>query len=107
MIVCTGSFLVPPILRQLNASKGPHAFRIAMSAGPQMVAGPELAEAASQALGTKLEFKSITEAQAKKILSSEQGEELDDGTLDIATSRFATVLTCILLGPNSGARIPA
>lgn len=72
-----------------------------------MVAGPELAEAASQALGTKLEFKSITEAQAKKILSSEQGEELDDGTLDIATSRFATVLTCILLGPNSGARIPA
>lgn len=46
--------------------------------GPQLVAGPELAEAASQALGTKLEFSSVTEAQAKKILGSE-GEELDDG----------------------------
>jgi hypothetical protein len=60
-------------------------------------------------LGTKLEFKSITEAQAKKILSSEQGEELDDGALDFAVvvaSRFATVLTCTLPGSHSGARIP-
>ncbi|KWU44507.1 hypothetical protein RHOSPDRAFT_29150 [Rhodotorula sp. JG-1b] len=75
------------LLATILTSKGPHGLgdevrgQMIVCTGPQMVAGPELAEAASQALGTKLEFKSITEAQAKKILSSEQGEELDDDSL--------------------------
>lgn len=62
-------------------------------------------------MGTKLEFKSITEAQAKKILSSEQGEELDVGTLDLgAFSCREQLRDCAdedLAGPCSGARIPA
>ena len=36
-------------------------------------------QSASQALGTKMEFESITEEQAKKILSSDQGAEVDEG----------------------------
>jgi hypothetical protein len=32
-----------------------------VATGPMMVAGPELAEAASQALGVKLEFESVSE----------------------------------------------
>jgi hypothetical protein len=32
-----------------------------VATGPMMVAGPELAQAASQALGTKMEFESISE----------------------------------------------
>lgn len=47
--------------------------------GPMLTAGPELAECASQALGTKMDFQSITESEAKAILSSEQGEEVDAG----------------------------
>lgn len=69
-----------------------------VATGPMMVAGPELAQAASQALGAKMEFESITECvpfsptfaycadaasprreKAKEILSSEQGAEVDDG----------------------------
>lgn len=43
-----------------------------------MTAGPELAEAASQALGAPLKFHSVREAEAKKILQGPQGKELDD-----------------------------
>ncbi|POY75876.1 hypothetical protein BMF94_0959 [Rhodotorula taiwanensis] len=74
------------LLATILVSKGPHGLgdevrgQLIVCTGPQLVAGPELAEAASQALGTKLEFSSVTEAQAKKILGSE-GEELDDDSL--------------------------
>jgi hypothetical protein len=43
------------------------------------------------------------------ILSSEQGEELDDGALDFAVvvaSRFATVLTCTLPSPFGKLTVP-
>ena len=38
------------------------------------------AEAASQALGTKMEFESISEDEARKILASDQGAEVDEGS---------------------------
>ncbi|GAA5911274.1 hypothetical protein JCM8208_004315 [Rhodotorula glutinis] len=46
--------------------------------GPQLTAGPELAEAASQALDAPLKFHSVREGEAKKILQGPQGQELDD-----------------------------
>ena len=74
-------------------------------AGPQLVSGTELAMAASQALGTKMEFESMDECvpllwfirlfwyrctiiiflvpyreTAKTILNSDQGAEVDEGT---------------------------
>lgn len=48
-------------------SVGPHGLaddvrgEVLIVTGPMMIAGPELATAASQALGTKMEFESITE----------------------------------------------
>jgi len=56
-----------------------------------MVAGPELAEAASQALGAKLEFKSITESRARKILSSEQGAEVDESEKEYLLEYYSLV----------------
>lgn len=85
------------LLATILTSKGPHGLgdevrgQMIVCTGPQLVAGPELAEAASQALGTKLEFKSITEAQAKKILSSEQGEELDDAEREYLLEYYSLV----------------
>ena len=57
-------------------------------AGPQLTAGPELAEAASQALGAPLKFHSVREGEAKKILQGPQGQELDD-------SERAYLLECV------------
>lgn len=48
-------------------SQGPHGLaddvrgQMMVATGPIMVAGPELAQAASQALGAKMEFQSISE----------------------------------------------
>ncbi|BGO94927.1 hypothetical protein NBRC10512_000603 [Rhodotorula toruloides] len=72
------------LLAKILTSEGEHGLsddvrgQMIPLTGPQMVAGPELAEAASQALGTKMEFQSVKESEAKKILSSEQGEEIDE-----------------------------
>lgn len=65
-------------------SVGPHGLgddvrgEILIVTGPMLTAGPELATAASQALGAKMEFESITEEAAKKILASEQGADVDE-----------------------------
>ncbi|BGP02879.1 hypothetical protein NBRC10513v2_006604 [Rhodotorula toruloides] len=72
------------LLAKILTSEGEHGLsddvrgQMIPLTGPQMVAGPELAEAASQALGTKMEFQSVKESEAKKILSIEQGEEIDE-----------------------------
>lgn len=59
--------------------------------GPMLVAGPELAQAASQALGTPMEFQSITVQQAKKILASDQGEEVDDAEKEYLLEYYSLV----------------
>lgn len=73
--------------------------------GPQMLAGPELAEAASQALGTKMEFQSVKESEAKKILSSEQGEEIDEAEKAYILEYCASAAPCLPateVDPHSG-----
>jgi uncharacterized protein YbjT (DUF2867 family) len=58
---------VAQLAAHVLTSVGPHGLadqfrgQMIVQTGPAMVAGPELAEAASQALGTKMEFESITE----------------------------------------------
>lgn len=93
--------------------------------GPQLTSGEELAVAASQALGTKMTFETIDEcvpiaysalsivifihdlslfrATAKKILNSEQGEEVDEGTQSLYRIIHKAL---IRLPPNSGERVP-
>ncbi|GAA5930002.1 hypothetical protein JCM1841_001240 [Sporobolomyces salmonicolor] len=71
------------LLATILTSTGPHGLadsvrgQMIVLTGPMMTAGPELAEAASQALGTKLEFESISEKEAQKILEGEAGEAVD------------------------------
>ncbi|KAI8992752.1 NAD-P-binding protein [Trametes punicea] len=91
---------VAQIAAYVLTSEGPHGLadnvrsQVIIATGPQLVAGPELAVAASQALGTKMEFESIDEETAKKILSSEQGEEVDEacrrqsGLIDVAEREY-------------------
>ncbi|KAL1938462.1 hypothetical protein VTO73DRAFT_11702 [Trametes versicolor] len=77
---------IAQIAAYVVTSEGPQGLadnvrgQVIVATGPQLTAGPELAEAASQALGAKMEFESINEETAKKILNSEQGEEIDEGT---------------------------
>ncbi|GAA5877928.1 hypothetical protein JCM1840_002950, partial [Sporobolomyces johnsonii] len=71
------------LLATILTSHGPHGLadsvrgQMIVLTGPMMTAGPELAQAASQALGTKLEFESISEKEAQKILAGEAGEAVD------------------------------
>ncbi|KAM0790342.1 hypothetical protein ACM66B_003227 [Microbotryomycetes sp. NB124-2] len=72
------------LLAKIITSRGPHGLsdqvrgQLMTLTGPMMVAGPELAEAASQAFSQKLTFESITDKQALKILKQVPKEELDD-----------------------------
>ncbi|KAJ7055526.1 NAD(P)-binding protein [Mycena amicta] len=75
---------VAQLLAHILTSQGPHGLadevrgQMMVATGPMMVAGPELAQAASQALGAKMEFQSISQDEAMTILSSEQGAEVDE-----------------------------
>ncbi|CDO76593.1 hypothetical protein BN946_scf184868.g7 [Trametes cinnabarina] len=88
---------VAQIVAYVVTSEGPHGLadhvrsQVIVATGPQLVAGPELAVAASQALGTKMEFESIDEAMAKKILSSEQGEEVDEAEREYLLEYYSLV----------------
>jgi len=58
------------------ASEGPHGFgdnvrgQLIVMTGPMMLAGKELANAASQALGVEIEYENVSEREAKRILQS-------------------------------------
>ncbi|KZV81010.1 NAD(P)-binding protein [Exidia glandulosa HHB12029] len=65
--------------------------QVIIATGSAMYAGEELAEAASQALGTKMEFASISEAEAKKILASDQGEEVDEAEKEYLLEYYSLV----------------
>jgi len=47
-----------------------HRGQLIVFTGPKLVNGPELAENASKALGVKIEFESISNAEAKKVLKT-------------------------------------
>ncbi|RPD58586.1 NAD-P-binding protein, partial [Lentinus tigrinus ALCF2SS1-7] len=88
---------VAQVAAHVITSEGPHGLaddvrsQILVVTGPQLVAGPELAQAASQALGTKMEFEAIDEATAKKILNSPQGAEVDEAEREYLLEYYSLV----------------
>jgi len=57
--------------------------------GPMMAAGEEVAEAASQGLGTKMEFEEISEEDAKKVLQDQA--EISDAEKEYLLEYYALV----------------
>ncbi|KAG0647678.1 hypothetical protein D0Z07_6497 [Hyphodiscus hymeniophilus] len=66
LIVLTGEFLISMSSIQLT------------SAGPMLAAGEELAEAATQALGTEMQFEDISEAEAKRVLHAQAASDASE-----------------------------
>ncbi|CAG9983578.1 unnamed protein product [Clonostachys byssicola] len=70
------------VAAEVLSGKGEHGFddrhrgQMMVVTGPMLCAGKELAEAASQALGTELEFEDISQAEAKRVLKRQS--ESDD-----------------------------
>ncbi|KAI1818098.1 NAD(P)-binding protein [Poronia punctata] len=68
---------VAQVAAHVLSGKGPHGFddkhrgQMMIVTGPMLATGDELATAASDALGTKMEFEDISEAEAKKVLRSQ------------------------------------
>jgi len=68
---------VAHIAAHVLSGKGKHGFddkhrgQMMVVTGPMLCAGSELAEAASKALGTKMEFENISETEAKRVLASQ------------------------------------
>ncbi|CAG9955389.1 unnamed protein product [Clonostachys rosea f. rosea IK726] len=66
------------------SGKGKHGFddrnrgQMMVVTGPMLCAGKELAEAASQALGSKMEFEDISQAEAKKVLKSQSESDASE-----------------------------
>ncbi|KAJ7847652.1 NAD(P)-binding protein [Mycena leptocephala] len=88
---------VAQLLAYILISQGPHGLaddvrgQMMVATGPIMVAGPELAQAASQALGAKMEFQSISEKEAISILSSDQGAEVDEAEKEYLLEYYSLV----------------
>ncbi|KAH9856087.1 NAD-P-binding protein [Lenzites betulinus] len=88
---------VAQIAAYVITSEGPQGLadnvrgQVIVATGPQLTAGPELAVAASQALGTKMEFESIDEKSAKAILNSAQGEEVDEAEREYLLEYYSLV----------------
>ncbi|KAJ7137361.1 hypothetical protein C8R43DRAFT_1238895 [Mycena crocata] len=88
---------IAQLLAHILTSQGPMGLadevrgQMMVATGPMMVAGPELAQAASQALGAKMEFQSISEKEAIKILSSEQGAEVDEAEKEYLLEYYSLV----------------
>ncbi|PIL26453.1 hypothetical protein GSI_12211 [Ganoderma sinense ZZ0214-1] len=78
-------------------SEGPHGLadivrsQVLVATGPQLTSGSELAQAASQALGTKMEFESIDNDTAKQILNSDQGAEVDEAEREYLLEYYSLV----------------
>ncbi|KKP02871.1 hypothetical protein THAR02_05047 [Trichoderma harzianum] len=77
------------------AGKGKHGFddrhrgQMMVVTGPQLCAGEELAQAASQALGVQLEFENISENEAKRVLASQS--ESDESEKEFILEYYSLV----------------
>jgi len=85
---------VVAIAAEILTSEGPEGIaehlrgQLIVATGPRLVAGPDMAQAASQALGSKLEFESITEDHARTILA---GAEIDDAEREYLLEYYSLV----------------
>ncbi|KLJ10894.1 hypothetical protein EMPG_09831 [Blastomyces silverae] len=83
------------VVAHVLTGKGKHGFsdahrgQLMVLTGPMLVAGEELATAASQALGTPLKFSDISEEEAKKVLRA-QGES-DESELEYLLEYYSLV----------------
>jgi len=65
------------VVAHVLSGKGKHGFddkhrgQLIVLTGPMLAAGEELAEAATQALGTDMQFEDISEAEAKRVLHAQ------------------------------------
>ncbi|KAI0398323.1 NAD(P)-binding protein [Xylariaceae sp. FL0594] len=72
---------VAQVAAHVLTGKGPHGFddkhrgQMMIVTGPMLAAGEELATAATDALGTKVEFEDISEAEAQKVLKSQSDSD--------------------------------
>ncbi|KAJ7477917.1 hypothetical protein B0H11DRAFT_2028734 [Mycena galericulata] len=88
---------VAQLLAHILTSQGPQGLadavrgQMIVATGPIMVAGPELAQAASQALGARMEFQSISEKEAMTILSSDQGADVDEAEKEYLLEYYSLV----------------
>jgi uncharacterized protein YbjT (DUF2867 family) len=86
---------VAQVAAHVLTGEGPHGFadehrgQLMVCTGPMLMAGNELAEAASQALGLKLEYEDISEKEAKKLL--EQTAELSDAEKEYLLEFYSLV----------------
>ncbi|KAJ9144708.1 Prestalk A differentiation protein A [Pleurostoma richardsiae] len=86
---------VAHVAAHVLSGKGKHGFddkhrgQMMVITGPMLSAGEELAEAASQALGTTLKFKDISEAEAKKVLKTQA--DLDESEKEYLLDYYSLV----------------
>ncbi|RYP51414.1 hypothetical protein DL769_010817 [Monosporascus sp. CRB-8-3] len=86
---------VAHVAAQVLTGKGPHGFddkhrgQMMVVTGPMLCAGQELATAASQALGTEMEFEDISEAEAKKVLQAQS--ESDQSEIEYLLEYYSLV----------------
>ncbi|KAH7029876.1 uncharacterized protein B0I36DRAFT_245099 [Microdochium trichocladiopsis] len=72
---------VAQVAAHVLTGKGEHGFddrhrgQMMIVTGPMLCAGNELAEAASQALGSPMEFENVSQAEAKRILKSQSDSD--------------------------------
>ncbi|KAJ5576113.1 hypothetical protein N7535_003039 [Penicillium sp. DV-2018c] len=72
---------VAQVAAHVLSGKGKHGFddkhrgQLLVLTGPMLTTGDELATAASQALGTKMAFEDISEAEAKKVLKAQSDSD--------------------------------
>jgi len=87
---------VAQLAAHVLCGKGDHGFddrhrgQLMICTGPMLAAGEELANAASEALGAKIEFEDISEAEAKKVLKK-QAHDHDDSEKQYLLEYYALV----------------
>jgi hypothetical protein len=67
-----------------------HRGQLMVLTGPMLVAGHELATAASKVLNAQISFEDISEAEAKRVLKR-QGRELDDAEKEYLLEYYSLV----------------
>ncbi|KAH7045276.1 hypothetical protein B0J12DRAFT_154563 [Macrophomina phaseolina] len=68
-----------------------HRGQLMVVTGPMLSTGDELAKAASKALGVKMEFEDITEAEAKKVLKAQSVYQQDESEKEYLLEYYSLV----------------
>lgn len=86
---------VAHVAAHVLTGKGPHGLddkhrgQLMIVTGPMLCAGNELATAASQAMGVEMQFKNISQAEAKRVLKAQS--ESDQSELDYLLEYYSLV----------------